>query len=174
MGWFWKKTPVPDLPDPDKAAIELLVRECAPRAKVVWDGSDLRIEGLERAHFDEVGQRLWNYRNGLLHQGGKPHAPLFLRSTLLDPEEVETEQQARALNHAVGRVSKAFEFIDLLLPKRLADEEIGDALELMNRLVQEGRPRWQIYVKGASAVFFVLLNWLREVTSSLLGKKNKA
>jgi hypothetical protein len=60
------------------------------------------------------------------------------------------------------------------VPKRLADEEIGDALESIARLARERRPKWQIYLKAASAAFFVLLNALHEVSSSLLGKKNKA
>jgi hypothetical protein len=174
MGWFWNKKPASD---PDKATIESLVRECAPGAKVIWDGLDLRVEGVERVLFDEVGRRLWDYRNGLIHLpdgGGKTHVALFVRTTLLDPEEVEMVQRDRTLTRAAARVTRVFNFIELLVPRRLADEEIGDAMELIDRLALAGCPRWQIYLKAASAVLFVLLNAVREVSSSVLGKKNKA
>ena len=175
MGRFWKRRH-----DPYRAEIERLVLECAPDARIIWDGPRLRVEGVERSAFDEVGQRLWDYRNNLVHnsQGtGVSAEALFALAnpmTLIEPEVLELERRDRTLNRAAARVAIVFDFIELLVPKRLADEEIGDALERIARLAREGRPKWQIYVKGASAVFFVLLNWLREVTSSLLGKKNKA
>ena len=90
---------------------------------------------------------------------------------------VEVDQQrndACAYLAALDKVQKGFSIIELLVPKRLADEQIGDALEVIHRLARAGRPKWQIYLKAASAMFFVLLNTIREVSSSLLGQKNKA
>lgn len=63
------------------------------------------------------------------------------------------------------------EAISLLVPRRISDEEIGDALELVGQLSQDKRPAWQIYLKVASTIFWVGLSAIREVTSSLMGKK---
>jgi hypothetical protein len=86
------------------------------------------------------------------------------------------EKAPRSIDYSgiLSRVAQGFDLLQLVVPKRIADEEIGDALELIDRLARERRPKWRIYLKAASAVFFVLLNAIREVSSSLLGKKNKA
>jgi len=176
MRRFWKRPHR----DPYRAEIERLVLECAPDARIIWNGPALRAEYVDRSMFDEVGQRLWDHRNRLVHNsqhtGGVSAEALNLANswTLIEPEVLELERRERALNRAAARVATVFDLIELLVPRRIADEEIGDALELIGRLAAEGRPRWQIYLKAASATFFVLLNAVREVSSSLLGKKNKA
>jgi len=58
-------------------------------------------------------------------------------------------------------------FVEGMIPKRIAKEELGDAEEYMRA---PGRTRLQIYLKLVSTVFFVGLNALREVLSSLRGK----
>ncbi|HMJ09992.1 MAG TPA: hypothetical protein VK524_01240 [Polyangiaceae bacterium] len=62
--------------------------------------------------------------------------------------------------------------VELLLPKRLREEDLGDALEVMDRLECHGAPRWQVVLKVASMVFWLSVKAIREVASSLLGKKS--
>ncbi len=51
--------------------------------------------------------------------------------------------------------------IELLVPKQIADEEIGDAMEYIARMIHQRRPPWQIYLKMASTVFWVVRNAYR-------------
>jgi hypothetical protein len=59
-----------------------------------------------------------------------------------------------------------FECLSLTIPSRQADEEIGDALEVISSLDS----RWKIWLKTVSTVFWLFVNALREVTSALYGK----
>lgn len=58
----------------------------------------------------------------------------------------------------LARASRALGLIELLVPKRIADEEIGDAMEVIVRMVDHGQPAWRVYLKVASTVFWVLLH----------------
>jgi hypothetical protein len=174
--------------DAERAAAERILLEHFPEARIARmsygrEGATLRIEGVERESFEELQQLLidagWGSASESVHLSpgtGKTQAVLARvnRLVMVEPWAMEMDERATARMNALGRVEAGFDFIELLVPKRVADEEIGDALELIARLMREGRPAWQIYLKALSAAFFVLLNGVREVTSSLLGKKNKA
>lgn len=61
-----------------------------------------------------------------------------------------------------------FRLVQYRLPKRISDEEIGDALELIARFVAEGRPRRFIYLKIATTIFWVLVHTVRDWIARLL------
>jgi hypothetical protein len=67
--------------------------------------------------------------------------------------------------------------LSLILPRRLRDEDLGDALEDLACLRRSGAPRWQLHVKVVSTVFWLSLNAVREISSALQGvfspKKDK-
>ncbi len=168
------------------SAVEKIVQQDFPEARVSWfnDAGEptLRIDGVERPRFDALGQFLYRYRNVIVHgasgSGSASQFGLMTRTWFVEPGEEEFVDRAiarmTARIAAESRVARGFDFIELLVPKRVAAEEIGDAMELIARLLREGGPAWQIYLKAITTAFFVLLNGVREVTSSLLGKKNKA
>ena len=54
--------------------------------------------------------------------------------------------------------NKALLFFALMLPAEIDDEEIGDALEKLDKLRRAGAPRWTIWVKVASTVFWCVVN----------------
>jgi len=58
-----------------------------------------------------------------------------------------------------------------LLPRRIYEEEVCDALELLHRLHAEGAPRWTLRLKVASTCFWVLINSIRFFVSGLKGGK---
>lgn len=60
------------------------------------------------------------------------------------------QSPARVLNRAKG----IFGLASALLPARVVDEELGDALEDVNRRLKEGRPRYEINLKIWGAVFW--------------------
>lgn len=71
---------------------------------------------------------------------------------------------------AVRLATSWFGAIDALVPKRIADEEIGDALEQIAQFVKDGRPPWQVYAKFATSAFWVLVHALGDISSLLRGK----
>lgn len=67
-----------------------------------------------------------------------------------------------------GVATWTFNLIEVLVPRRIRQEEIGDTLELIVLRRLQG---WRLYVKLATTTFWVFINSLREVSSGLLGKK---
>lgn len=70
----------------------------------------------------------------------------------------------------VEYAARLLDLVSLIVPRRLAQEEIGDALERTHRLASLGRPRWEIWLKVSTTVFWVLVNSLREITSAVRGR----
>jgi hypothetical protein len=80
----------------------------------------------------------------------------------------------RPVDEMVARADSTFRLLDAVLPKRLVDEDIGDALEAMNRVAKDPRykyPRLVIRVRFVVTLVCVALNWVRYVCASVLGKK---
>lgn len=69
------------------------------------------------------------------------------------------------------RARRVLDAVSACVPKRLADEEIGDALELITRMETEGRSKFLCWTKVATTVFWVAVNALREIRRSWKGKK---
>jgi len=69
----------------------------------------------------------------------------------------------------VGRFT--FAFAELVAPTRITDEEIGDALEVLERLSRSGAPSWRLYLKIATTYFWLAVNVVRELSSAITGKK---
>jgi hypothetical protein len=68
-----------------------------------------------------------------------------------------------------------FEFLDVLLPKRLREEELSDAREVIHRLVSTGAPHWKICSKTFSTCAWCLLNAFGYVVATVLGRnRNKS
>jgi hypothetical protein len=68
---------------------------------------------------------------------------------------------------------RAFDWLSLAVPKRIAQEDIGDALELIGNLRTDGASPWMIWLKVISTFCWVAMNSVREVTSALLGRKGR-
>ncbi|WP_437329999.1 hypothetical protein [Sorangium sp. So ce381] len=76
------------------------------------------------------------------------------------------DEHAIAAQRAMLHVNWVFGFVTLFVPKRLVDEEIGDALELMAKHFRYSRLLWPIYVKLASTVFWMAINAIRYLFAS--------
>ena len=78
-------------------------------------------------------------------------------------------QNIRAVQ--LQQVDQVFRFVELLAPKRIADEELGDAWEEIAALVKADAPPWRRWVKVGTTVLWFLVNVVRHVAAALLGKK---
>lgn len=68
----------------------------------------------------------------------------------------------------------SFEFLELVLPKRLREEELSDACEMLQRLLGDGAPQWKIYTKTLSTAGWCLLNAFGYVVATAFGRgRNK-
>jgi hypothetical protein len=56
----------------------------------------------------------------------------------------------------IDRARRAFELLEVFVPRRICNEEIGDAMEVIHRMVSTGRPRWMIRLKIVTTYFWVL------------------
>jgi hypothetical protein len=82
-------------------------------------------------------------------------------------EEVETSRA-----ETLRKVESTFSVVELMIPPKLRGEEIGDALEEINRMaVRPDFRRWRVWLKVASTCFWVAVNAVRQVSSAILGKK---
>lgn len=61
---------------------------------------------------------------------------------------------------------RAFNFTALLLPKRVLDEDLGDAMEQINTLRAAGGPRWQIYLKIISSILWAIWSAVKSPSAS--------
>ncbi len=69
---------------------------------------------------------------------------------------------AKHSHERLARASRALGYLELFISdKRTTDEEIGDAIEIIERLVKEQRPAWQVWLKVATTVLWVLLHAYR-------------
>jgi hypothetical protein len=74
----------------------------------------------------------------------------------------------------IARVQTCFRLLNAFVPSRTANEEIGDALEWIERLLADRTQRrveLRIICKTAATVFWVLANSIRYAVSSFLRKR---
>jgi hypothetical protein len=79
----------------------------------------------------------------------------------------------RCSRDVVNQAVNALGRIPTWVPRRICEEEIGDALEQIHRFAREAAPGWeqQVRRKVMSTKFWVLVHAIREVVSAALGKK---
>jgi hypothetical protein len=58
----------------------------------------------------------------------------------------------------IRQAEYALDLLSAFVPKRISNEEIGDAMEAIHHMVQNGRPKSFIYTKIATTFFWVFLH----------------
>jgi hypothetical protein len=83
----------------------------------------------------------------------------------------EASDYARQLT-VVARVEGLFRWIpDRILPQRVIDEVIGDAIERLTKLECDGGPRWRMYLLWASVLLVIVSECVRYLARSLKGER---
>lgn len=72
----------------------------------------------------------------------------------------------------VSRAGRAFSWFAILAPRRVWQEETGDALEVIAAMERAGCSTFKIRLKIWSTIFWVLLNGVRETIAALTGRKS--
>ncbi len=84
--------------------------------------------------------------------------------------ELSTSKLPRLVTTIPRTTRSLFEFLDLVLPLRLRNEELSDGREVINRLLVEGASSWKIYTKTFATCGWCLLNAVGYVIATLLGR----
>jgi hypothetical protein len=71
----------------------------------------------------------------------------------------------------VQRASAVLDFCSLLLPSRVADEQLGDLLETVHEMVADGQASWRIYLRTASGIAWTFYNAARGFAQPARGKE---
>lgn len=71
----------------------------------------------------------------------------------------------------VSRAERTLSRLTILVPRRVRQEEIGDALEVIASMEAAGCSRLKIILKVWSTIFMALVNGLREFIAGLTGRK---
>src|SRR5689334_7171022 len=77
------------------------------------------------------------------------------------------EESSRGRWPSLERVDTLFRVMSSVFPKRLVDEELGDALEEIRMRMQSGRPAFQIATKLFSTTFWIATRFLLEAVRGL-------
>jgi hypothetical protein len=71
-----------------------------------------------------------------------------------------------------GQAGRAFRWLAILTPKRVWNEDVGDALETIEVMKRSGCSRHQIRMKIVSTYFWVMVAVVRELIAALTGRKS--
>ncbi len=85
----------------------------------------------------------------------------IVRSTASSMKAAPTVPNGSAESHRTDLATRStharmFDVFSLILPTRLANEEIGDAMEDIERRIARGCPAWHVWVKIISTMFWAL------------------
>jgi hypothetical protein len=96
------------------------------------------------------------------HSAGRDTAQALTRRLQARAASVVAQAMAKQKQEqALARASHALGWVERVVPKHVADEELGDALEVIGQMVAQRYPRWQVYLKVTATVFWLLVNALR-------------
>jgi hypothetical protein len=70
--------------------------------------------------------------------------------------------------------ARIFESLGAHIPKRVSDEELGDALEALHRMVKEGQPRWKLHARLLSTLFWASAHAVQDYLHHVAGAKTAA
>jgi hypothetical protein len=74
----------------------------------------------------------------------------------------------------VARAQRVLDVLCAYVPARIANEQVGDALELIHQMVREGAPAWKVQAQVASTAFWVLAHTGLELALRVVGAVKKA
>ncbi|WP_434390607.1 hypothetical protein [Melittangium boletus] len=63
----------------------------------------------------------------------------------------------------------ALDLLSALVPKRIATEEVGDALEYINKMRAMKKPSWLVFLKVVSTFWWVIIHTLLHYTERIAG-----
>ncbi|HZI06569.1 MAG TPA: hypothetical protein VEZ71_21245, partial [Archangium sp.] len=69
---------------------------------------------------------------------------------------------------------RLFDAMGAHLSPRISAEELGDALEVLQKMVKAGQPKWKIQARILSTLFWVSAHSVQDGVHSLIGTETAA
>jgi hypothetical protein len=92
-----------------------------------------------------------------------PVPPLVSPEPVTEPRALAAWAPAQeAMHPVVRRAERWLGFLGRFIDSRLANEELGEALERMNRVARAGAPAWVLYSMTGVSAFWTLTHAVRE------------
>ena len=117
-----------------------------------------------------MGENRYTLLWGPLDKDGRPE----MTRVVLFEGRADAEIFARMAHHiaAIRPAGHAFSWLAILTPKRIWNEDVGDALETICAMERAGCSRLKIKAKVISTYFWVLIAVARELVAALTGRKS--
>jgi hypothetical protein len=92
-----------------------------------------------------------------------PVPPLVSLEPVTEPQaQVAWAPDREAMPPVVRRAERWLGFLGRFIDSRIANEELGDALERMSRVARAGAPAWVLYSMAGVSAFWALTHAVRE------------
>jgi hypothetical protein len=104
------------------------------------------------------------------HHASVPSAALARKETAKSAALVKTSDPSDLLQESL----RLFGAMGAHLPQRISDEELGDALEALHKMVVEGQPRWKLQMRILSTLFWVSAHSVQDCVYELIGTETAA
>jgi hypothetical protein len=72
---------------------------------------------------------------------------------------------------AIARAAWTFDVLSLIVPPRISNEEVGDAMERISSMVAAGQAPWRAYLLMVMTVFWVLVHAAHAIVRGVPQKK---
>jgi hypothetical protein len=97
-------------------------------------------------------------------------------SAVLAEQTVEPAALAKTpdLSGLLLKALRLFDTIGAHIPERISDEELGDALEALHKMVQEGQPKWKIQARILSTLCWVSAHSVQDCVHEFVGMETAA
>ena len=98
-----------------------------------------------------------------LVKDGSPRAPfLVLPEPTTEPQGMAWVFSEQAKHPVVRRAGRFLDRVSRWIDPRIANEEIGDAMERIERLARAGAPAWVLYALMGASAFWVLAHAVQD------------
>jgi hypothetical protein len=99
--------------------------------------------------------------------------PLLVPLLLVVIGAIRQRGKPLGTQRALQRVESAFQLAELLVPRRICREELGDAMEVVQEILRDGRPIWHAYVKAVTTILWLVWNAVRAPASTTKRKGSR-
>jgi hypothetical protein len=105
------------------------------------------------------GERFTKRRHRLIRAVAVTRCNVDEEAWIAERRSARLEGRARQSEREASKnIELALDLLSALVPKRIGTEEIGDALEFINRMMAKNKPSFLIYLKVITTFWWVILH----------------
>ncbi|HEY0096691.1 MAG TPA: hypothetical protein VGB96_20335 [Archangium sp.] len=101
----------------------------------------------------------------------EPEPPPAVQASGQEEDALAWVSPAAPVHHVVRRVEGFLGLLGRCASTRVANEELGDALELLHKLAGVGVPAWMLYAQAGMSAFWALVHTAQDAALRLTGRQ---